>query len=290
MIDAVARTLASPVRPHVQGAIERLFRPEPFAVVPGDPGLFGPGSQAWRVHGDASVFIAAIRALLLQAMHPEVVAGVVDHSRYRDDPIGRLRRTADWVASITYAPTAQATDAVDALARVHAPVHGVSHRGRAYNASDPALLAWVHNTLVDSFLTAFRRFGPGIRDDDADAYVREMTRVGERLGAGPLPATSRALHAWVRDHPDLADSPGRHETHRFLQSPPISWELRLPYAAFHQGALAITPKRLRDRGLAAHPLPFAFEGAWGTTLAMRLAMGDSPRLEDARMRLAPAVA
>ena len=67
----------------------------------GDPGLFGPGSISWEVLGDVSSFVGGIRALLIQAAHPEVAAGVADHSSYREDPLGRLSRTAYYVTSMT---------------------------------------------------------------------------------------------------------------------------------------------------------------------------------------------
>lgn len=283
LVDPVARALTAPVRLPIRLALERLFTPEVLPDEPGDAGLFGPESVAWRVHGDASVLVGALRALLVQAMHPEVVAGVVDHSRFRDEPLGRLRRTSDWVTTVTFASRPRAEAAIDALAAVHARVEGVSHRGVRYRASDPPLLAWVHNTLVDAFLRAHARYGPGISPADADRYVAEMRWVGERLGAEPLPATAAALRAWVREHPDVADSPGRRETHRFLASPPLSVEYRLPYAVLHQGALAIVPRSLRT--LAEPPRPFAAESTWLATTGLRIILGPSPRVREAERRL-----
>lgn len=282
--EPVTRMLTAPVRLPIRLALERLFEPEIGTEAPGDPGLFGPGSMAWRVHGDASVLVGALRALLVQAMHPEVVAGVVEHSRFRDEPLGRLRRTSDWVTTVTFSSRDRAEAAIDGLAAVHRRVEGVSHRGVRYRASDPPLLAWVHNTLVDAFLRAHQRYGPGLTDADADRYVAEMVTVGERLGADPLPTTAAALRAWVREHPDVADSPGRRETHHFLASPPLSFEYRLPYAVLHQGALAIVPRTLRP--LSTPPLPLAADAAWCTATALRIVLGPSPRVREAERRAA----
>ena len=283
LIDPVARLATAPVRLPIRIALERLFEPEPFDAEPDDAGLFGPDSVAWRIHGDTAVLVGALRALLVQAMHPEVVAGVVDHSRFRDDPLGRLRRTSDWVTTVTFAPRARAEAAIDALAAVHARVEGVSHRGVRYRASEPPLLAWVHNTLVDAFLRAHQRYGPGISVEDADRYVTEMRTIGLRLGADPVPGTAVDLRRWVREHPDVGDSPGRRETHRFLASPPLSIEYRAPYALLHQGALAIVPRALRP--LATPPRPLAPEATWCATAVLRLVLGPSPRRVEAELRL-----
>ena len=131
------------------------------AEYPGDAGLCGPDSVSWKAIGDVSVFVGAIRALLVQAAHPEAVAGVDDHSRYRDDPMGRLNRTAYYVTSATFGAMPEVEKAVDRVRAAHRGVSGTSHRGLAYDAAMPELAAWVHNTLTESFLVSYREFGPG---------------------------------------------------------------------------------------------------------------------------------
>ena len=125
----------------------------------GDPGLFGPDSITWEVMGDVSGFVAGIRALLIQAAHPEVVAGVADHSRYREDPLGRLSRTSDYVTATSYGAMPEVERAVRIVRAAHHRVQGVSHRGLPYTADDPPLAAWVHNSLTDSFLTCNQAYG-----------------------------------------------------------------------------------------------------------------------------------
>ena len=175
---------------------------------PGDPGLFGPGSMTWPVAGDTAVFVGGIRALLIQAAHPEVAAGVAQHSRYRQDPLGRLTRTAAYVTATSFGAMPEVSRAVAIARSRHRPVAGHSDRGLPYDASDPGLSAWVHNTLTDSFLTAYQVYGAQpCPPADADRYVLEQTRVGELLGAAPLPDTAAALSAWVASHPHLAPSP-----------------------------------------------------------------------------------
>lgn len=115
----------------------------------GDPGLFGPESVSWRVIGDPSAFLGGVRALLVQAAHPEIVAGVADHSRYREDPLGRLSRTSNYVTATTYGSIPEVHAAVRVVRGVHRPVHGTSHRDVPYSAANPAMAAWVHNALTD---------------------------------------------------------------------------------------------------------------------------------------------
>lgn len=172
---------------------------------PGDPGLLGPESISWRVIGDVAAFVGGIRALLIQTAHPEVVAGVEQHSRYRTDPLGRLTRTSFYVTSTTYGARPEVEEAVARVRAAHRTVRGTSERGRAYRADDPAMAAWVHNALTDSFLSAYQHYGPApLSTAEADRFAREQARIGALLGASPLPDSAAALAEWVRVHPDVA--------------------------------------------------------------------------------------
>lgn len=273
----------SALRKKARGSLFILFAPRPFQPGPGDPGLFGPDSATWIVHGDVTVFLGAIRSLLVQAMHPEVVAGVMDHSHYDEDPLGRLRRTAEWVAQVTYAPTPQAEAAITGLSAAHARIIGVSERGRAYRASDPELLAWVHNSMVESFATAYRLYGPPHDPSLLDDYVAEMAALGARLGATPGPLTLAELTAWISEHPDWDDSEGRRTTHTFLASPPLPFLFRSTYRVLWNGALASVPKPLAL--LTPATLPGAGLGARAALAALRAVLGESYRVEEARARL-----
>ena len=230
---------------------------------PGDPGLCGPGSVSWKAIGDVSVFVGAIRALLVQAAHPEAVAGVDDHSRYRDDPMGRLNRTAYYVTSATFGAMPEVEEAVDRVRAAHRGVSGTSHRGLGYDAAMPELAAWVHNTLTESFMVSYREFGLGLTEAEADRFVVEQSQAGAMLGAAPLPRTAAELHAWVRTHPDLAPSPGMRAAVNFLQRPPLPARQRCGYAVLMQGAISTMPLELtRVLGLKARP------GARPTTSAL----------------------
>ena len=127
---------------------------------PKDPGLFGPESITWLVMSDVASFIGGIRALVVQAAHPEVAAGVSDHSSYEQDPLGRLSRTASYVTATAYGSMAEVDQAIRAVRFAHRPVSGISHRGKEYSADKSDLAAWVHNALIYSFLTSYRVYGP----------------------------------------------------------------------------------------------------------------------------------
>ena len=154
------------------------------ADVSADPGLFGPDSVTWRVHGDPSMMLGGFRALLLQAVHPQVMAGFDDNSFFRGDPWGRLRRTGDWVSTVTYGTTEEASTAGARLRRLHASLApGVEpESGMLYRIDDPDLLLWVHCTEVDSFLTTYQRSGGQLAAGDGDRYVDEMRASAELVG------------------------------------------------------------------------------------------------------------
>ena len=252
---------------------------------PGDPGLFGPESVSWRVIGDTAAFFGGIRALLMQAVHPEVAAGVADHSRYREDPLGRLSRTSNYVTATTFGAMPEVEKAARIVRGIHQRVRGTSHRGIAYAADIPDMAAWVHNALTDGFLVAYQVFGPGrLSDADADRYVAEQTRVGALLDADPMPETAAGLAAWLSDHAAVGDSPGLREAVDFLRKPPLSFTVRIGYRVLFQAAVATLPPRTRRTlGLRRHP------GAIGAGRLMarflRWALGASPTWKLALVRV-----
>ena len=210
---------------------------------PGDHGLFGPSSIAWRIHGESSMLIGGLRALLLQTLHPLVMAGVTDHSDYRRDPWGRLHRTGRFIGATTYGSTATAEQAIEMVRRVHDSVVGTTPDGRPYEANDPHLLLWVHVTEVDSFLSAYDRYGVGrLTNNERDRYVTEMAEIGRRLGVGDPPTDRHQLAASLRTFAGQCEY-GRQarEAVRFLLVPPVVPGLRGPYRAIAAGAVGLLP-------------------------------------------------
>ena len=200
------RTLAQPLKEAIAARVVAVFNDPSKGetpVVRRAGGLFGPRSVAWRMHGDVtSMLVGGVTGLLLQMLHPGVLAGVWDHSDFRRDMQGRLRRTARFIALTTYGEKAEAEAMIARIRGIHNYVHGVLPDGTPYSANDPALLAWVHLTETTSFLRAWIRYAePGMPAADRDRYFAEMATVAVALGADPVPRTlaeARTLLAAMR--------------------------------------------------------------------------------------------
>jgi uncharacterized protein (DUF2236 family) len=196
--DRVARPLKQAIAREVVALFNDKSRGErPVQRRP--DGLFGPDAVAWAVHGDVtSMIVGGVSGLLLQMLHPAVLAGVWDHSNFRNDMHGRLRRTARFIALTTYGGPEEAEAAIERVRSIHARVTGVLPDGTAYAAGDPALLAWVHVTEATSFLNAWIRYAdPAMPLARQDRYFREVARVGAALGADPVPATRAEAMALI---------------------------------------------------------------------------------------------
>ncbi len=214
---------------------------------PGDPGMFGPDSVTWRVMSDATAMVGGIRALLIQTAHPEVVAGVRDHSNYRDDPLGRLSRTTSYVTATAYGAMPEVDAAIAAVRRAHVPVEGTSERGRTYSANGPAQASWVHNVLTDSFLETYQRFSPDpLSPHDADRFVLEQTSLGARLRSDDLPETRSDLGMWVEQHESLGPTDAMRDAVSFLTDPPLPSVTRIGYGALYAAAVSTIPDRIAD--------------------------------------------
>ena len=256
----------------------------------GDAGLFGPDSVTWRVHAHPSVLVGGIRALLVQSLHPLAIAGVAQHSQYRRDPLGRLQRTAAYVAATTYGTTADADEAIARVRAVHERVRGVAADGRPYAASDPALLAWVHHVEVESFLVAYERVGPGLSRADSDRYVAEMAVLGARFGVPDPVTTAAAVQTWVRRHPEQRTTADARSAVRFLVMPPLPGAARAAYVVLLGAAISLIP--LRQRLMLGLVLPGPVTGRLASEPAARAlcaalgwSLGPSPALERARARV-----
>ena len=223
-----------------------------------DEGLFGPDSVTWHVHRDACLLVGGLRALLLQTLHPLAMAGVADHSRYRDDPLGRLSNTSLYVGTVIFGTTDEARQAVAGVKRVHERVTGTTPDGRPYAANDPHLLTWVHHTLVDSFLAAYRRYGGDrLTDDEADRYVAEWAVIADLFGAEPAARSTAELDAWfAAEQPHLWAGPRAHDAVGFLLAPPLPLHTRPAYAVLAAAAIDLLPDWARAH-LGVPRLPLA---------------------------------
>lgn len=171
------------------GYVASLFPAEPEQGLAGDPGLFRPDSEAWRIGRERALIAAGPAALLLQLAHPLVAAGVAEHSDFQADPRRRLRATLDATLTVVFGDTQQATAAAARVARRHRPVRGRIDAavggfaaGTTYRAGDPELALWVHSTLVWTALEFYDGFVGPLTRQRRDAYTRDLNRSGRLFG------------------------------------------------------------------------------------------------------------
>lgn len=238
----VRRTLGDRLFARVAGP-EGARRSERVHATEG-PRWFPEDAAIRRVHGDASMFVGGIRALLLQSLHPLAIAGVMDHSGFEGDPWGRLQRTSYFLAVTTFGTADDAERVVAAVRSVHERVVGTAPDGRPYAASDPHLLRWVHVAEIDSFLAAHQRYGAQPLDAPGrDAYVADAARVVEALGVTDPPRSEAELRAQIKAfRPELRGTPAARQAARYLLlHPPLGMAARVPYAGLAAAAVGLMP-------------------------------------------------
>lgn len=259
---AAGQRLAAPLRADLRRRVRRSLgvpgEPPPRSDRPGE--AFLPvGGVARQVHADLpSMVVGGLAALLLQTLHPLAMAGVADHSNYREDPIGRLRRTASFVGATTFGTVEQAEEAIEQVRQVHRRVHGRAPDGRRYSANDPELLTWVHAAEVHCFWIAGRRYGPArLAGGDADRYFAETAVVARSLGARWVPETEAEVDAYFRRvRPELYAGSQAIEARDFLlRGVAKRPNDRAVYACILAAALAVLPRWARSElRLPAPPL------------------------------------
>ncbi len=259
-----------------------------------DVGLFGPDSMAWRLHADPSMLVGAMRALLVQALEPRAMAGVVQHSDYKADPWGRLNRTVRFVLDTTYGDTRRAEGACEAVRRIHDRIHGVDPvTGRTYSAHDPDLLLWIHAVEVHSAVFSYRSYAGRLSDADADRYVDEMVCVAELLGlpATMAPRTLGELRDYLHGVEGLQLTPGARESMRLILAPPMPFPLRPLWVLPASAAIASLPRFARRMyGLPwFEPATLSVRAAiFGLTRFLNVLPIEAPEIRDAKHRLAQA--
>jgi len=260
---------------------------------PEDVGFYGPRSVTWRLAADLSAPVAGLRSVLMQALHPLAMAGVDQHSDWRTDPVGRLAATASYTATVTYGDRASASRAARRVRMVHEHVRGIDTvTGRPYEASDPALLLWVHAALVDSVLAASRMFGTPASDADADRFVSEMRVAAELLGAPReiIPASVTALEEYIAGvRPELRCTPAAAESMGYMLDPAgMGEEIAELWQDLRDAALAALPGWARD--LYGYPAPPPMTPARRTEIRQTLGVFDAvfmaePGVLEARQQL-----
>nr|WP_294810048.1 oxygenase MpaB family protein [uncultured Sphingomonas sp.] len=278
----VARTLRRALIGQVRAVFNDQSRGEKPVQRKPEESLFGPRSVVWRVHGDVTtMMVGGVAALLLQMLHPAVLAGVWDHSSFRGDMLGRLRRTARFIAVTTYGSAQEAEAMIEKVRDVHTRVKGILPDGTPYTADDPRLLAWVHVTEAVSFLDAWIRYAePHMPLTDQDRYFADFAHIAEALGADPIPrsrAEADALIAGMRGEL-VADARTREVARMVLDQPAPSLAVK-PFQALTFGAAvdllpgwARAMHGLQGPGLATPAVRMGTRGVAGT---LRWAFGQA---------------
>jgi uncharacterized protein (DUF2236 family) len=227
---------------------------------PADDGFFGPASVTWKISGDVTGPVAGLRSLLVQALHPLAMAGVDQHSGWREDPVGRLAATSAYVTIVSFGDRASAEQAAALVRRIHTRVHGVDKvTGRAYDATDPALLLWVHAALVESAIAVRGLLGTPLAPGDADRYVAEMVVAAELVGvpAGLVPASVAELGDYIASvRPELRRTAAAAESMAYLLDPPgLDAEIADIWQDIRYGAIVTLPDWAREMyGYSVPPL------------------------------------
>ncbi|MGY8972542.1 MAG: oxygenase MpaB family protein [Sphingomonadales bacterium] len=246
-------------------------------VPPSDEALFARDTPIRMVHADiVAMMVGGIRGLLLQMLHPHALQGVLDHSNFRSDMHGRLRRTARFIAVTTFGHRDAAQAAIDRVNRIHAAVGGTLPDGSPYSASDPRVLAWVHVAEATSFLAAYlRHVRPDMPGAEQDDYYRQFAVIALALGADPVPTNRAEAEAIFRElRSDLAASPAAREVADLVLSqrpkgaPPAVQTLLGAEAVALLPPFARSMLGLERPGLAAIP---ARAATWGMGKTLRWA-------------------
>ena len=270
-------------------------------VTDADPGFYGPDSVTWRVHADPSMALAGLRALFLQAVHPLAMAGVAEHSDFREDPWGRLFRTAEYVGVTTYGTRLQAERAGAKVRGIHRRLSGVEpESGMAYRVNDPHLLLWVHCVEVESFLTTAIRCGLRISTSDRNRYYAEQTVGSALVGLDPaqVPGSVAEVADYFRDmQPELRVTKEARRAATFVLWPPmpslvqLGTPARAAWIAVASASFTMLPRWAR-RLYRMPGLPTTDAAATAAGLAFRsglLAVPErlrqGPELKNARARL-----
>jgi uncharacterized protein (DUF2236 family) len=266
------------------------------ASVPDDPaddGFFGPGSVTWRVSADLAVPVAGLRSLLMQALHPLAMAGVDQHSGWRQDPVGRLAATSGYVTTISFGDRATAERAAARVRRIHDHVRGVDTvTGLPYAAGDPALLLWVHVALVESSLVAGDLFGTPLSTEDRDRYVEEMVVAAELVGVprSLVPSSVAELERYISSvRPELRCTPAASESMAYLLAPAgLDEDVAEIWADVRDGAIAALPAWARD--MYGYDAPESLTAGRRTEIRQALGILDAtflaePGVLEARQRI-----
>lgn len=258
-----------------------------------DRGLFGPDSVTWRIASEPVMWIAGLRAMYLQALHPRVMLGTWQNTALArpDEAWGRFRRTVKFVQVRTFGTTAEVERAGARLRKIHASLRGTDADGSEFRLDEPELLLWVHCCEISSYAEIARRSGMHMSGEELDAFVDEQRRSAAVVGLDPqiVPASMADLAAYFdRMRPCLRVTPEARQAMRAsftLRVPPALLPLRLIVPPLNVLGFATLPPWARR--LYGTPGLGLTEPA--VTLALRAAYESTTRIPP-RVFLLPATA
>ena len=258
------------------------------AVAEGDEaGLYLPNQAPWIVHADFATLVGGIRALLMQALHPGSLTGVRQHSRYEQDPLGRLAGTIRWLTVTTFGPNASNQAEANRVNKLHTRVKGeyktAGGERKNYQAADKDLLLWVHVAFMDSFLRAHQNYSKRPIPGGADDYIRLWAESVKPLGLETAPLNEAELLATLKHFDDqLVVNEDTREVFKWLKNPPLPTLAKPFYRLFYFAALATLPQTYRDM-ISEKALPLWFVKSQTTNILrfMRIAIGSESPIEDA---------
>jgi uncharacterized protein (DUF2236 family) len=252
-----------------------------------EPGLYLPDEAPWVAHADMATLVGGIRALLMQALHPGSLRGVRSHSRYKDDPLGRLSGTIRWLTVTTFASTASVSTEAGRVNRMHGHVKGKYQTSSGetvdYTAADPHLLRWVHIAFMDSFLRCHQTYSTRPLPGGADAYIRLWSKSVIPLGLTEVPMSEAELLGDLdRYRPELIVTDETREVIRWIKDPPLPVTALPAYRFLFKAALASLPREYQDMIGLGHPSLRILRPVTVNLLKfIRLAIGPESPIEEA---------
>ena len=296
--NALQENLSRRFRKLLSGAQDGIPPWLPVVAEGDEPGLYLPGDAPWIVHRDFSTLVGGVRALLMQALHPGSLTGVSQHSRYEQDPLGRLSGTIRWLTVTTFGSHTAIKNEASRVNRMHQRVTGEYETStgetRPYKAADKDLLLWVHVAFMDSFLRSHQNYSRAPIPGGANAYVKLWSKSVEPLGLDSAPMSEAELLETLENfYPQLTVTDETKAVIHWIKNAPLPLMAKPVYRLLFHSALASMPESYRKLiGLKGWPLWFTRPVTTTLLRVMRFAIGPESPIEDAaiqRLRRAGAI-
>jgi uncharacterized protein (DUF2236 family) len=257
-------------------------------VAKGDqPGLYLPNDAPWIVHRDFATLVGGIRALLVQALHPGSLTGVAQHSRYKDEPLGRLAGTIRWLTVTTFGSHDAVSGEASRVNKMHDRVKGKydtnDGANRSYQAADPDLLMWVHVAFMESFLRTHQFYSSAPIPGGADNYIAQWSKAVEPLGLTDVPMNEKELELVMGEFwPELRRDAKTDSVISFIKNPPLPAGTKPFYNLFFQAAVTSLPANYAELlDMKQAPVSIIQPMTKSLLKGMRLGIGPESPIENA---------